>query len=150
MRLPPPGPDDDCRRTTLRGTDRRLRVNVGGVVDTFEAGSSTHNRPQKRKRADNVIQWSHIESTVTLGVRPREFIVLLAAFCETINVKDTLQELASIGLPSTVTGTLVSLVTGHAVHSRSSSATRFWRSVIEIQVALRCERSVVSQDPSGV
>jgi len=148
-RLPPPRPGDDCSRTVLRGTDRRPRVNVDTVVDTFEpSGADAESDPpnpgpsRKRKRAEEGIRWSQVEYTVTLGVRPRDFIIQLASYCWTVDIQQAVLEVTSTHLSSTDTGTLASLTADHTFYGQNNNMTKFWQSVIEIQIALRCERFV--------
>jgi len=147
-RLPRPHPGTKCPGSVPYGTDRQLRVNVNTVVEASltsvgaEPGSSTQGHSRKRKRIEEGNQWSRVGYTITLGMRPRDFVIRLASFCQTWDVHRAIQELAPANLPSVGGGTLVSLVAEHGLHTRNSNLTRFWQSVIEVQVALRCERFV--------
>jgi hypothetical protein len=144
-----PQPRTKCPSTVPYGTDRRLRVNINTAVGApaaslgsvgAEPSSSTQGRSRKRKRIEEGIQWSQVGYTVTLSLRPRDFIIRLASFCKTWDIHQAIRELAPINLPSAGGGTLVSLIAEHGLHTRNSGVTRFWQSVIEVQVALRCER----------
>jgi len=151
VRLPLPKPRTKCSGHAPHRVDRQLRVNVNMVVETFEAspngahtepGSSTQGRLPKRKRIEEGIEWSQAGYTVTLGMKPRDFVVRLASFCEAWEIHQAIQELMPTDLPSVGGGTLVSLVAEHGLHTRNSDLARFWQSVIEVQVVLRCERFV--------
>ena len=150
MRLPPHRAGSSCARTSLRGTDKQTRVNVNTVLDTYgpspgdadlESNSSAGHRPCKRKRIDG-IEWSQVKYTTTLGDRLRDFILRLASYCKSLDVQQVICDIISVYLPPANTGTLVALTNEYELHAHNNNMTKFWQAVIEIQVALRCERSV--------
>ena len=148
-RLPPPNPDGKCCRTQLHGTDRQLRVNVDPLLESSgphsagdEPDTSAQSQPRKRKRVEGGIIWSQVEYTVTLGVRPRDFVIQLANYCREVDIPQVIRDVTSPHLSPISTGTLISLATEHAHHTLNNNVTKFWQTVIEIQIALRCERFV--------
>ncbi|KAF9780636.1 hypothetical protein BJ322DRAFT_1112633 [Thelephora terrestris] len=154
VRLPAARPGDKHAHT-IRGTDARLRVHVDSVAHTFGPSGSdaeldveTHSHLSKQKGADSGPTWSRITSTVTLGTKPRNFIQDLARYCEKVDVQQRIHEFTSVKPPSPNTGTLVSLAAEYAHHTENSNISMFWRSVIEVQVALRCESA--GQQPHQV
>jgi hypothetical protein len=139
------------RTDLLHGTDRQLRVNVNQVVDTFvptpdrsntRPGSSTGAQTNKRKRLEGT-EWSQVTYTAVLGMRPRDFILQLASYCLTLDIQQAIRDVVSVHPSPANTGTLVSLTTEHALHTHNSNMAKFWQSVIEVQIALRCERLVL-------
>jgi len=151
-----------CPTIKLFGTGRQSRVNINMVVGTSgphitdvsriadvecgataEFDSSTEGQSRKRRRVEEGIAWSPMVYTVTLGSRPRDFIVRLASYCQEVNILQAIQEVTSAHRLSTNTGTLVSLTSQHALYGRNNNMTKFWQAVIEIQIALRCERFVL-------
>lgn len=150
MRLPPHHAGGSCACTSLRGIDKQTRVNINTVLDTYgpspgdadlESNSSAGHRPCKQKRIDG-IEWSQVKYTTTLGDRPRDFILWLASYCKSLDVQQVIRDIISVYLPPANTGTLVALTNEYELHAHNNNMTKFWQAVIEIQVALRCERSV--------
>jgi len=92
--------------------------------------------PKKRKRTE----WLEVDLTVTLGTRPRNFVILLAEKCRTLDIEQAIKCFISINSFSANNGTLLSLVKAHDQHTQNIDKHMFWQSVIEIQIALRCER----------
>ena len=160
---PPPQPLPPSRRRDRRlprsggkcpligRADIRLRVNISSVLNTFGpsgGGTDTHpsspdspsspvwEQPRKRKRTE----WLEVDSTVTLGTRPRNFIILLAEKCGILDIQKEIRDFMSAGSFSANNGTLPSLIAAHNHHSQNINVSAFWQSVIEIQIALRCER----------
>ena len=75
-RVAPPHGADGCH-TKLHGTDRQLRVNINEVVNTFglygadsKIDPSTWVKSQKWKRTEEMIEWSQVGYTATLGAKP--------------------------------------------------------------------------------
>ena len=113
----------------------------GGGTDVDMASpdppdSPIQDRPKKRKRTE----WLEVNSTVILGARPRNFIILLAEKCQALDIQQAIQHFISVNSFSANDGTLLSLVAAHCQHTQSIDKHLFWQSVIEIQIALRCER----------
>ena len=98
--------------------------------------SPIQDRPKKRKRTE----WLEVDLTVTLGARPRDFIIILAEKCLALDIQQAIRHFASINSFATNNGSLLSLVTAHGQHTQNIDKHMFWQSVIEIQIALRCER----------
>jgi len=144
-RLPPPRPDGDCI-TIPHATDRRLRININKELRVFNESPSTdvdlypQTRDQTRKRKNR--EWVEVEYTGTLGTRPRDFVSRLAIHCAKQDVHE--EECQWIVLTNTActTSSLISLAAAHARYSHDDNMTRFWQSIIEIQIALLCERFV--------
>ena len=113
---------------------------VGALPDSPDFPNSPdspiQDRPRKRKRTE----WLEVDSTVILGTRPRDFIILLAEKCLTLNIQQGIQDFVTVNSFSANNGTLLSLTAAHGHHSLNVNKSDFWQSVIEIQIALRCER----------
>ena len=92
-RLPPPNLDGKCCRTQLHGTDRQLRVNVDPLLESSgphstgdEPDTSAQGQPHKWKKVEGGIIWSQVEYTVTPGVRPWDFVIQLANYCQEVDI----------------------------------------------------------------
>jgi len=129
----------------------RLRVNVGSVLNTYGPSggdsdddpgspetpeSPIHDWPRKRKRTE----WLEVDLTVTLGTRLHNFIILLAERCRALDIQKVIRHFVSTNSFSANHGTLLSLVAAYGQHTQNIDKHMFWQSVIEVQIALRCER----------
>ena len=122
-----------------------LRINVnkelcvfsGTSSDGEDLDSSSQHQPQKRKNQE----WAEVGYTGTLGVKPQEFVTRLGTYCQTLDVHQEIQDTVSI-TPEHTTTTLLSLATAHALHMHGNNMARFLQAIIEIQIALQCERFV--------
>ena len=89
-----------------------------------------------------MIEWSQVGYTATLGAKPQEFIFLLATYCQTVDVQQAIEDITTVHLPSANTGMLALLTTEHGLQAQNNNMTKFWQSVIEVQITLQCERFV--------
>ena len=137
-------PRPDCVKIK-RGTDRRLRININKKLRIFgeppsaDADLDSQTQDQTRKRKDR--EWVEAEYTGTLGTKPRDFISRLAIYCAKPDICQEIQCIVSTNTAYT-TSSLLSLATAHARYTHDNNMARFWQSIIEIQIALRCERFV--------
>ena len=101
-----------------------------------DPGPPVQGQPKKWRR----LEWLEVDSIVTLGMSARNFILHLTHYCKTLDVCQVIQDISSTDHFSVGSSTLLSLTVVHELSSHNTNVTWFWQSMIEIQMALQCER----------
>jgi len=120
---------------------RRTFGPPAGDADTdMDSNPDSPDSPAQGQSKRRRVEWLEVESTVILGTEARDFVLQLAEYCKALDVGQAVQDFVTINHFSAGNGTLLSLTTAHDLHNRNADVNKFWRSLIEIQIALRCER----------
>ena len=105
--------------------------------------SSEDKDQHLRKRLNQGPNWAVINASETLGANQWDFITALACICKWWDVVLAFCSFLLSGDTIEIDNTSLSgLTVQHQVHSANGCFLWFWRSVLEVQIVLSCERWV--------
>jgi len=130
-----------CKSRSKRAAKPRTIINL--QEDVPEELSSEEDTDEDRPAAKRFKGW-RIISTVTLGDKPRDFIIQVAGACDRIDLNDIVRSLMSVESKTHIApgSTLKDLTSQWTTYSGGKQVVLFWQAVIEITVSLRCQRYV--------
>lgn len=134
-----------CKRKNRRKARPRTTINPQEYVSGET--SSPEDAHEDEPAAKQPKGWKTI-SAVTLGDGPRDLILQLAGECGRIDIVNIVNTLIAVESPvhmtPTVPGsTLKELTSQWTTYSGDKHIVQFWQAVIEITVAIRCQRYVL-------